>query len=152
MSAIIVLPRMNDGWLPPSPDPSVPPATAIVQAREAREKEEAALDHKRRMLDYEEGNAAHLASLRREKDALEDQLRQQVGKGGGGEGEGREGKGDAGWANYKEAEVCISAPSSPPNPYTPHSTPPLQISAAKRNLEDSSALAELEVASLRTQV
>ena len=38
------------------------------------------MDHKRRMLEYEEGNAAHLSALRREKDALEDQLRQQVGR------------------------------------------------------------------------
>ena len=78
----------DDGWLPSLPPSPLPPP----QAREAREKEEAALDHKRRMLDYEEGNAAHLASLRREKDALEEQLRQQVGKGG--DGEGREGKGE----------------------------------------------------------
>ena len=149
MSAIIALPRMNDGWLPPSPDPSVPPATAIVQAREAREKEEAALDHKRRMLDYEEGNAAHLASLRREKDALEDQLRQQVGKGGGGEGRG--GGGCRVGQLHGGRSVHIS-PVLTPQPTHPALHPPFQISAAKRNLEDSSALAELEVASLRTQV
>ena len=52
----------------------------LPQAREAREKEEASLDHKRRMVEYEEANAAQLAALRRERDALEDELRQQVGR------------------------------------------------------------------------
>ena len=48
------------------------------QAQEAREKEEATLDHKRRMLEYEEANAAQLTALRKERDVLEDELRQQV--------------------------------------------------------------------------
>ena len=48
------------------------------KAREAREKEEATLDQKRRMLEFEEANASQLAALRRERDTLEDQLRQQV--------------------------------------------------------------------------
>jgi hypothetical protein len=48
------------------------------QAREAREKEEVVLDHKRKKLDLEESYDQVLNALRREKEQVEEQLRQQV--------------------------------------------------------------------------
>ncbi|GAX85096.1 hypothetical protein CEUSTIGMA_g12516.t1 [Chlamydomonas eustigma] len=49
-----------------------------MEAREAREKEEAALDHKRRVLEFEENNQQQLVDLRKEKERLEEQLRKQI--------------------------------------------------------------------------
>lgn len=54
-----------------------------LQAREAREREEASLDYKRRTLDIEEGYRDKLSALRREKEQLEEELKKQVREGGG---------------------------------------------------------------------
>ncbi|KAG1653703.1 hypothetical protein FOA52_007931, partial [Chlamydomonas sp. UWO 241] len=49
-----------------------------MEAREAREKEEVALEHKRRAAELDASLAGKLSALREEKDALEAQLRQQI--------------------------------------------------------------------------
>ena len=60
------------------------------------------------------------------------------------------GGGGGGMRNLVVGAGDLLPPLARPHPLS--RPPPFQISAAKRNLEDSSALAELEVASLRTQV
>eukprot|EP00955_Chlamydomonas_euryale_P096581 365022-Chlamydomonas_euryale.AAC.1 len=52
----------------------------ILRAREDREKEEVVLEHRRRRLELEERYAQQLTELRKEKEAVDEQLRQQVGR------------------------------------------------------------------------
>ena len=89
------------------------------------------------MLEYEEANAAQLTTLRKERDVLEDELRQQV--------KGMRGRA-AGCHSVQGRGACGSSMASNSSPLASCGS---QVSAAKRNMEDSSAIAEREVAEMR---
>ena len=52
---------------------------SVLQAREAREKEEVALDHKKRLNELDEGHRTCMAALKRQNEEAEEALKSEVG-------------------------------------------------------------------------